>query len=215
MGGMDMLAFGRSQFAARYALERHQWAEAAGLEPVAMKDLEAPLITLYARAVGAARSGDAAEAAKAIGRFNAQVEQVRKGPHAYVVAHMDVPDDTMKAWLAFAQKRNDDALRLMRGAADRQDARGLNEVEAPAREMLADMLLEMNRPEEALTEYEATLKDAPGRFNTLYGAAHSAELASHPEKAGRYYAALLEGCGGVAQSDRPELARAKALVAAR
>ena len=215
MGGMDMLAFGRSQFAARYALERHQWAEAARLEPVATKDLEAPLITLYARAVGAARSGDAAEAAKAIGRFNAQVEQVRKGPHAYVVAHMDVPDDTMKAWLSFAQKQNEDALRLMRGAADRQDARGLDEVEAPAREMLADMLLEMNRPQEALTEYEATLKEAPGRFNTLYGAAHSAELASHPKKAGRYYAALLEACGGGAQSDRPELAHAKALVAAR
>jgi tetratricopeptide (TPR) repeat protein len=215
MAGMDMLAFGRSQFAARYALERHQWAEAARLEPVATKDLEAPLITLYARAIGAARSGDAAAAAKAIGRFNAQVEQVRKGPHAYVVAHMDVSDDTMKAWLAFSQKRNDDALRLMHGAAERQDARGLDEVEAPAREMLADMLLEMNRPEEALTEYEAMLKEAPGRFNALYGAAHSAELASHPEKAGRYYAALLEGCGGGAQSDRPELARARALVAAR
>jgi hypothetical protein len=213
--GMDMLAFGRSEFAARYALERRQWAEAAKLEPVKSADLEASLITYYARAIGAARSGDAAGAASDIDQFNAQVDQLRKGPHAYVVEYIDVQEDTLKAWLAFAQGRVDDALRLMRSAADRQDARGLEEVEAPEREMLADMLLELKRPEEALTEYEATLKEAPGRFNTLYGAARSAELANHADKAETYYSALLKGCDGGTQSDRPELAHAKSLVASR
>jgi len=105
-------------------------------------------------------------------------------------------------------------LKLLRAVADRQDAVGKGEVELPAREMVADMLLEMNRPEEALGEYEKALQTDPNRFNGLYGAARAAEIANKPEKASTYYAQLLKNCEG-GKSDRPELERARKLVAAR
>ena len=82
----------------------------------------------------------------------------------------------------------------------------------PAREMLADMLLEMNRPNQALAEYEVDLKFNPNRFNGLYGAAHAAELAAKIEQASAYYAELVKVCEG-SSSDRPELRRAKQLLA--
>jgi Flp pilus assembly protein TadD len=81
--------------------------------------------------------------------------------------------------------------------------------QVPAREMLADMLLEMSRPEEALAEYEADLKVNPNRFNSLYGAARAAEMAGKNEKSNTYYAQLVNG----SNSDRPELSRARALLA--
>src|SRR5439155_11298780 len=117
------------------------------------------------------------------------------------------------AWLAFAQGKNDEAVRLMRALADIQDAKGKAEVALPAREMLADMLLAMDRPQEALAEYEKSLHTDPNRFNGLYGAAQAAEAAKQPKKASAYYAQLLKNCENGGHSDRPELARAKTLVA--
>jgi len=121
--------------------------------------------------------------------------------------------DEVQAWLAFAENKNEDALRRMREVADHQDAVGKGEVEIPAREMLADMLLEMNRPGDALVEYEIALKTDPNRFNGLYGAARSAELVHQTEKANSYYAQLLKNCDNGTHSERPELARAKNLLA--
>jgi uncharacterized protein HemY len=78
--------------------------------------------------------------------------------------------------------------------------------------MLADMMLEMNRPEEALAEYEADLKFNPNRFNGLYGAARAAEMAGKTQKSNTYYAQLVKVCDG-SNSDRPELTHARALLA--
>ncbi|MGZ4789826.1 MAG: tetratricopeptide repeat protein, partial [Terriglobales bacterium] len=110
--------------------------------------------------------------------------------------------------LAFAENKNDEATTIMRLVADKQDAHGKGEVELPAREMLADMLLEMNQPEAALAEYEKSMKVDPNRFNGLYGAARSAELLKQPEKSRQYYAQLVKNCEG-SNSDRPELAKAR------
>jgi len=88
---------------------------------------------------------------------------------------------------------------------------GKGEVELPAREMLADMLLEMGRPEEALAEYEKSMKIDPNRFNGLAGAGRAGELAHQPEKAKAYYAQLLKNCDNGAHSDRPELVHARSL----
>jgi tetratricopeptide (TPR) repeat protein len=213
MAGRDMLAYGRTQFAARYAMERRQWGEAAKLPTVPTQDPEVTAITLYTRAIGSARTGDAAGARAALDQFEQQLDALAKGPNAYLMVYMDVPKETIKAWVAFAEGRSDEALRLMRAAADLQDSRGLTEVDVPQRELLADMLLELKQPANALTEYEATLKEAPGRFNALYGAAQSAELLGNGDKAHGYYAQLLQNCGGGTTSDRPELNRAKTLVA--
>ena len=138
---------------------------------------------------------------------------MRKSNQAYLAELLaGVPRDEISAWAAFADKKNDEAVRLMRRAADRQDAQGKDETDIPAREMLANMLLELKRPQEALAEYEQSMKVDPNRFNGLYGAARAAELAGQPTKSNSYYAALLKNCVN-AHSDRPELARARTVLA--
>ena len=124
---------------------------------------------------------------------------------------MKTSGDEAHAWLSFAEGKNEDALNLMRTVADKQDQLGKAEVAIPAREMLADMLLEMNRPEQALAEYEQALKTDPNRFNGLYGAARAAEMAKQSEKARTYYAQLLKNCG--TSSERPELSHARTEIA--
>jgi len=119
----------------------------------------------------------------------------------------------VQAWAAYAAGNSEEAVRLLRAVADDQDKVGKAETELPAREMLADMLLDLQRPQEALTEYEISLRTDPNRFNGLYGAAQAATQVQQKEKADSYYAQLLKNCGG-SHSDRPELAQAKILLVA-
>jgi len=95
-------------------------------------------------------------------------------------------------------------LRILRATADKQDKVGKGEVEIPAREMLANMLLQMKRPQEALVEYEKSLHTDPNRLNGLYGAARAAELSNQPGKAAEYKTQLLKSRAGP-DVDRPEL----------
>ena len=129
---------------------------------------------------------------------------------------MDGPNlerDEVQAWLAFAETKNDDAVKTMRAVAEAQDKVGKAEVAIPAREMLADMLLESNQPELALVEYEKAMKSDPNRFNELAGAARAAEMAHQQKKADAYYAQLLKNCDDGKYSDRPALERAKTVLA--
>jgi tetratricopeptide (TPR) repeat protein len=116
-----------------------------------------------------------------------------------------------EAWLAFAQGKSDEALTEMRAAADRQDKEGGESVNIPAREMLADLLMEMKRPKEAQEEYALELKTAPNRFDGLLGAARAAQANGDASGAQTYFAKLVENCG--AGADRPELAEAKTVLA--
>jgi len=199
----------RAYFPAMYALERHQWKEALALQPPPGVEPENQQITYWARTVGAGHLRDAAAAQDAVNQFDAMLDATRKSKHPYRADRMSTNHDEAHAWLAFAQGRNDDALKLLRAVADKQDAEGKGEVELPAREMLADMLLEMGRPEEALAEYEKSMKTDPNRFNGLAGAGRAAELSHQPEKAKTYYAQLLKNCDNGAHSDRVELAHAR------
>jgi hypothetical protein len=79
--------------------------------------------------------------------------------------------------------------------------------------MIADMLLEMGRPGEALLEYEKSMRADPNRFNALHGGARAAGLSKEREKPTAYFARLLANCSGGAHSDRPELAHAKSFFA--
>jgi len=142
------------------------------------------------------------------------LETIRKGGKPYHADLLKNEHKETQAWAAYAEGKSEDAIRMMREVADTQDKVGKGETESPAREMLADMLLEMNRPKEALAEYEVALKTDPNRFNELNGAAQAAEKLDQKEKAGQYYAQLLKNCQGI-DSDRPELAKAKTLVAAK
>ena len=199
---------------ARYAVERRQWKEALALEPVSGAAPGIQAVPYWARAVAAGHLRDAAAAQDALKHYEEKLEAFKKSPKGYLAAGLKDEHDEVKAWAAFAQGKIDDAVRLMRAAADDQDAVGKGESELPAREMLADMLLEMNRPQDALKEYEVSLKTDPNRFNGLYGAAQAAEAIQQKDTAAAYYAQLLKNCEG-SHSDRRELERAKTLLAQR
>jgi tetratricopeptide (TPR) repeat protein len=203
----------RAQFPALYFLETRQWKDAEALEPPAGAEPGNQALTYWARGVAAGHLRDVAVARSAVERFDEMVDAVRKGPQSYLADGMTTNRNEAGAWLAFAEGKNEEALVLLRPVADRQDQVGKGEVELPAREMLGDMLLEMARPQAALAEYAKSLKSDPNRFNGLYGAARAAELARQPQKASLYYAHLLKNCQNGTNSDRPELARAKNVLA--
>jgi len=119
-----------------------------------------------------------------------------------------------RAWLAHAQGHHDEALRLLRTVADKEEGEAESSQGIPAHEMLGDMLLETKHPEEALGEYETTLKTNPGRFDALYGAAQSAEQAGKHDKANDYYSQLVKNCDG-STSERAELKHARQVIEAR
>jgi tetratricopeptide (TPR) repeat protein len=102
----------------------------------------------------------------------------------------------------------------MRTVADKEEGEAEASQGIPAHEMIGDMLLESKHPQEALVEYEATLKTNPGRFDALYGAAQSAEQADQHDKANNYYAELVKNCQG-ATSERAELKHAREVMEAR
>lgn len=114
--------------------------------------------------------------------------------------------------MSFAAGDQDEALKQMRAAADLQDKVGQGEVDIPAREMLADMLLEFNQPQQALAEYRVALELSPNRFNGLYHAGLAAEQAGDKTAAAQYFAALLKVTANGANSQRPELAHAKSFM---
>jgi tetratricopeptide (TPR) repeat protein len=211
-GMLQYYGFAAAHFPAIYALEMRHWSDLAALEPAAGAAPDLQSITYWARTIGTARQGDVEATRSNAQKFDDSEEATRKTKNAYTLDGPDFPRGEVHAWLAFAEKKNDEALRQMREVADLQDQVGKREVDIPAREMLADMLLALNRPQEALAEYESALKIDPNRFNGLAGAARSAEMAHQTEKANTYYAQLLKNCDDGRNSDRPELARAKTMV---
>ena len=118
----------------------------------------------------------------------------------------------MLAWVAYAEHNVTESVEQMRSAADLQDKVGQGEVDIPAREMLADILLDSGKPQEALVEYKQSLTLSPNRFNGLFNAGRAAEAAGISAEARRYYAALLKSTDSGSHSTRPELAHAKAFV---
>lgn len=202
----------QAKFAARNALELHQWKEAASLPvPAADDDWR----TYWARAIGAARSGDAAGAQRDVAKLKSAVaashvwsEQPKP---AATPLWQSLPEVEAEAWLDYAQGKTEEALTNLQSAANREDTEGVDSLAMPAREMLGDMLLKLKQPEEALVAYKAALVESPNRFDSLYGAAQAAQLSGSPAEAREYLAKLLKMCGpGVG---RPELQQARAALA--
>jgi tetratricopeptide (TPR) repeat protein len=196
---------------AKYALERRHWKEALGLQPSAGAPPDVQLVTYWGRAVAAGHLHDTVAAQDALKHYDELLEATRKGPRAYIADGLKDEHQLVQAWAAYAAGNSLDAVRLLRAVADDQDKVGKGETALPAREMLADVLLDLQRPQEALTEYETSLRTDPNRFNGLYGAAQAATQLRQKEKAGAYFAQLLKNCEGI-RSDRPELAQAKTLL---
>lgn len=214
--GFDPRLFALSAFPASYALELHRWNEAAQLEPVSGAGDSNQSITYTARAIGAARSGNVEQARKEVAQLEAIQKKLEANKKKDEGEYGGVTDELVeaRAWLAQAEGHNDEAVRLMRTVADKEEGEAEASEGIPAHEMIGDMLLEGKHPQEALVEYEATLKTNPGRFDALYGAAQSAEQAGQHDKANDYYAKLVKNCQG-ATSERAELKHAREVMEAR
>ncbi len=205
----------RADLAARTAMDLHRWKEAAEL-PIPAIRLNEQDSTHWARAIGAARSGDIEKAQAAVQQLTKIVEnrEARARKRGDGVSSEKATDlREAEAWLLFAQGKTDDAVAELRAAAAHEEKNGGESVIVPAREMLADMLAEMKRPADALAEYEIVLKNAPNRFDALLGAGRAAQAAGNSSGAQSFYARLTEVCP--AGADRPELAEAKTILAHR
>jgi tetratricopeptide (TPR) repeat protein len=201
---------------ARFALERRRWSEAAALTPLPSGFPATRAVTLYARALGAARSGAVLDAQRDIDALGELRDAIVQAKQDYWAKQVEVQRQTAQAWLAWAQSSGEEALALMRSASDLEDSTYKHPITPgqllPARELLGDLLEEMHSHAQALAEYEASLRLTPNRFNALYGAAQAADLTGDRPKAQRYFQQLVENCRQ-ADSERPELRQARMFLA--
>jgi tetratricopeptide (TPR) repeat protein len=211
-GGPAAGYFALAAIPARYALERQDWKQAAGL---ALRETPFPYtdaITLFARGLGAARLGQAASANGAATSLHQIRERLLKAGENYWALQVEIQEMGLRAWAALAEGKKEEALRQMKSAAELEDGTEKSAVTpgplAPARELLGEILLEMNKPAQALEQFEATLKKEPGRFRSLYGAARAAQLSGNRDASQRYFRALLKVCVHADKPGRAEVAEA-------
>jgi tetratricopeptide (TPR) repeat protein len=197
---------------ARIALERGAWREAAQLQPQPSRYPFTEAITYSARAIGAARSGDAEAAARELAEIEKRAEALKAAKNIYWSTEVDVMRLSAAAWLAYAQGKGEEALTLMRQAADMEDHNEKHIVTPgrvlPARELLGDMLMELKRPSDALQEYEQSQRREPDRLRGLYGAAKAAEAVGDKAKATRYFRRMAQIARG-GDGERSELKEMK------
>jgi tetratricopeptide (TPR) repeat protein len=211
-----MFPYYRAKLPIFIALETRDWTSALSLAADPAAPPETQTQVYWARVIAAGHVHNEAAAQDAVTAYEALLDAIRKGDHAYTVQGTGtaVRSDEMQAWLAFAKGDTAAAEQHMRAAADLQDKVGQGEVDIPAREMLADMLLDSGRPKEALVEYQGALKLSPNRFNGLYGAGRAAEASGDHLSALNFYRALMKSTDNGAHSSRPEYAQVKAVLSA-
>ena len=216
-------AYAFASIPARFALERGDWKQAAALDlsPANLawsKFPQAEAILVFARGLGAARSGDVAAARRDAERLQALKEAMVAAKMDYWAGQTDFQIKTVSAWIALAEKRRAEAVQLMRAAADAEDASDKHPITpgnvAPSREMLGEMLMTLNSPAQAFAEFERSLKRDPNRFRGIYGAARAAETSGN-RKAARDYYARLQTLAVSRDTERPELAQARAFLKRR
>jgi tetratricopeptide (TPR) repeat protein len=207
--------YAQAAMPARNAIERGDWRQAAQLQPIPSKYPFADALTYFARSLGAARSGDAVAAEKDVQELARLRDALKTAKNEYWATEVEVSRLAATAWTALAQGKRDEALSLMRSAADIEDKNEKHIVTpgriVPARELLGEMLLELKRPADALKEFEASHVREPERFRGYYGAAQAAAQSGDAAKAKRYFGRLMDVAGqGTA---RPELVQARAFLA--
>ncbi len=211
-------AYALAAVPARLALERRRWSDAAALtvRPAAFPWARFPYaeaITHFARAVGGARGGDLAAAKSGLERLEAILAALVERKDAYWAGQVEIQSLAGKAWIARAEGRNEEAVRLMRAAADLEESTEKHPVTPgyvlPAPEMLGDLLLDLGDAPGALREYERSLATTPGRFNSLAGAIRAAERGGDTAKAKQLYATL-QGICARSDGSRPELVELRA-----
>jgi len=213
---VGMFPYYRTKLPIFFDLEMRDWKAAAVIEAIAGAPPETQTLTFWARAVAAGHLHQPRQARENLVAYDALIEKIKLGRHAYFADSTGarITRGEMLAWIAFAEGNPADAVKLMQESADLQDKVGQGEVDIPAREMLADILLELKRPQEALVEYKKALILSPNRFNGLFNAGMAAEAAGDKVQAQAYYATLLKLTDNGSQSTRPEFVHAKAAVSA-
>ena len=202
---------------ARFALERQQWSEAAAFEPwlpnnYPIENFPAmQAITYFARALGAARSANLKLANQALEKLTVLHEKAEI-TSAYWAKQIEIQRQSVIAWIMYYEGRINEAFSVMKNAAELESSTEKHPVTPgeilPARELFADMLLDIGRYREAQTEYETALKRSPNRFNSLYGAGLAAELGGNKSEAVLYYKKIVEITESI-KTDREQLKRAK------
>jgi len=211
--------FALAAIPARYALERKDWHQAERLVLSETPYPYADAITLFARGLGSARLGHAAPANEAARALSQIQERLAEAHERYWAQQVAIQTTAVSAWSALAAGKNEEALRQMESAANMEDLTEKSAVTpgplCPARELLGEMLLEMNEPAQALVQFEATLKKEPRRFRSLYGAAHAAQLSGKTDVSKQYFAELLAVCEHSDEPGRSELKEARKALARR
>ncbi|CAN5685815.1 hypothetical protein BH10ACI4_BH10ACI4_16490 [soil metagenome] len=201
---------------ARYFLELQLWADAAKLVPFSSPFPYANAITYFANGLGAAHTKNK----PAVQTAMESLEQIRDGlaqmKEDYWANQIEIERQELVALVEFLEGHDTDALAGMRRAVEMEDKTEKAAVSPgplkPAREMLGEMLLQLGRPSEALTQFQGTLDKEPNRFRSLYGAAEAAKRAHDLKKAQAYFQKLLVVAGHADQPGRPELAEARAAI---
>jgi tetratricopeptide (TPR) repeat protein len=209
-----MFPYYRTKYPVFFNLEMRDWNAASALELIVGAPPETQTLTLWARTVAAGHLHAAQLAKGNLVEYDALMEKVKQGRHAYFAESTGsrIERGEMLAWIAFADDNATDALMLMRESANLQDKVGQGEVDIPAREMLADMLLELGQAKQALVEYQKALESSPNRFNGLFNAGMAAEAAGDDTQARAYYTALLKSTDNGAHSARPEFDHVKSVI---
>ncbi len=176
------VAYAASAMPARYAIERRQWNDAARLAPMADALPQAAAITAWSRAVGFARSKQAGAAREEAAKLTSAYEQLRSAGDKYWATQIHVQLNSALAWINYAEGKSDEAVKLMRAAADEEDAVEKQPVTpgaiVPAREQLGDLLVETGNGKEALKEFKSALALTPQRRGALMGAARAGAMGS-------------------------------------
>ncbi len=207
-------AYALAAIPSRYALERNAWSDAAAVRVPALPHWSSfpfmEALIEYAHALGRAHTSDLDGARKAMDRMGQLRDATTDPKFDYFKRQLDQQMQAASAWVAYGEGKKEDAVDLLRRAADAEDILGKHPVSpgalVPAREQLGDLLLKLDRPKEAQREFEAALKIYPGRFRGLYGAAQAAQQIGEKEKAHHYYAKLTEQTAK-ADGSRSELAQ--------
>jgi len=208
MPGMDDMKHsgaGRdNRLQAVYLTEMHDWKALAALTPApgtAEKGFSA-FAVFWGQGVAAGHMKDEKLATAALAGYDAVLERLKKSPYADSADDAQIQRNEILGWKAYAEGDSEAAIEAMRKAADQQDKAGQNEVDIPAREMLADLLMALNRTEEALTEYKAALKLSPNRLNGLLGAGAAAEAMGDQAQAVQFYKQIAHNTDNGAETAR-------------
>ena len=210
------VSFALAASPARYMIERRDWKGAAALEVHPSPFPFVPAITHFARALGAARSGQPDAAKPDIAKLAELRDKLRAAKDNYWAGLVDIQRQIAVAWVLDAEGKSDEALKTMSAAADAEDKTDKSPVTPgwiiPARELYGDMLLKHGKAKDALAAFEATKAKEPNRFNGYLGAAEAAQKVGDMAKVKDNYVKLV-ALAGDGESDRPEVVAAHTFLA--